>query len=159
MAFEPVTCTVGSQSPNHCVGYETIPFSTASWISCVHGIFLCISIYVCFPGGSDGKESACSVGDLGLVSGLGRSSGGGHGNPLHYSCLENPMHRACRAIVHGVAKSQSDITERLNTHTYMYAHLILYTNRAILCKLLCNVVFTLRYILGIFPHLCIFISF
>ena len=42
-----------------------------------------------FPGGSDGKESACNVGDLGLIPGLGRSSGEGHGNPFHYSCLEN----------------------------------------------------------------------
>ena len=41
-------------------------------------------------GGSDGKESACCAGDLGLISGSGRSSGGGHGNPLQYSCLENP---------------------------------------------------------------------
>ena len=43
-----------------------------------------------FPGGSDDKESTCNVGDLGSVPGLGRSPGGGHGNPLHYSCLENP---------------------------------------------------------------------
>ena len=43
-----------------------------------------------FPGGSDGKESTCNVGDLGSISGLGRSPGGGHGNPLQYSCLENP---------------------------------------------------------------------
>ena len=43
-----------------------------------------------FPGGSDGKESACIAGDLGLISGLGRSSGEGHGNPLQYSCLDNP---------------------------------------------------------------------
>ena len=42
------------------------------------------------PGGSDGKESACNVGDLGLIPELGRSSGGGNGNPLQYSCLENP---------------------------------------------------------------------
>ena len=42
------------------------------------------------PGGSDGKESACNAGDLGLIPGLGRSPGGGHGNPLQYSCLENP---------------------------------------------------------------------
>ena len=41
-------------------------------------------------GGSDGKELACKVGDLGSISGLGRSPGGGHGNPLQYSCLENP---------------------------------------------------------------------
>ena len=43
-----------------------------------------------FPGGSDGKESACNVGDLGLIFGLGRSPGGGHGNPLQYPFLENP---------------------------------------------------------------------
>ena len=41
-----------------------------------------------FPGGSDGKESTCNAGDLGLIPGLGRSPGG-HGNPLQYSCLEN----------------------------------------------------------------------
>ena len=43
-----------------------------------------------FPGGSDSEESACSVGDLDLIPGLGRSPGGGHGNPLQYFCLENP---------------------------------------------------------------------
>ena len=42
------------------------------------------------PGGSDGKESTCNAGDLGLTPGLGKSLGGGHGNPLQYSCLENP---------------------------------------------------------------------
>ena len=44
---------------------------------------------IVFPVGSDGKESACTVGYLGLIPGLGRSPGGGHGNPLQYSCLEN----------------------------------------------------------------------
>ena len=44
-----------------------------------------------FPGGSDGKGSACNAGDLGLIPRLGRSPGGGHGNPLQHSCLENPM--------------------------------------------------------------------
>ena len=47
-------------------------------------------VFVDFPDGSDGKESTCNSGDLGLIPGLGRSSGGGHGNPLHYSCLDNP---------------------------------------------------------------------
>ena len=46
-----------------------------------------------FPGGSGGKESAFNVGDLGLSPGLGRSPGGGLGNPLKSSCLENPMDR------------------------------------------------------------------
>ena len=44
-----------------------------------------------FPGGTDGKASAYSVGDPGLILGLGRSSGEGNGNPLQYSCQENPM--------------------------------------------------------------------
>ena len=46
-----------------------------------------------FPGGSDGKETACNAGDLGLISGLGRSSGDGNGYPLQYSDLENSMDR------------------------------------------------------------------
>ena len=58
-----------------------------------------------------GKESACSAGDPGdnsSVVELGRSPGGGHGNPLQYSCLENPMHRgAWWATMHGVPKSQT----------------------------------------------------
>ena len=45
------------------------------------------------PGGSEGKASACNVGDLGSIPGLGRSPGEGNGNPLQYSCLENPMDR------------------------------------------------------------------
>ena len=58
-----------------------------------------------FPGGSDGKESACSVGDQDLIPGLGRFPGEGNGNPLQYSCLENPMDGgAWLAIAHGVAK-------------------------------------------------------
>ena len=58
------------------------------------------------PGGSDGQQSACNVGDLGSFSGLGRTRGGGHGNPLQYSFLESPTDRgAWQAIVHGVAKN------------------------------------------------------
>ena len=47
--------------------------------------------YMDFPGGSDGKESACNAGDLGLIPGSGSSPGEGNGSPLQYSCLENPM--------------------------------------------------------------------
>ena len=61
-----------------------------------------------FPGGSDGKESACNAGDLSSIPGLGRSPGGGRGNPLQYSCLENPHgQRTWPAAVHGVAKSRT----------------------------------------------------
>ena len=52
-----------------------------------------------FPGGSDGKEPACNAGGLGSLPGSGRSPGERNGNPLQYSCLENPMGRgACWAI-------------------------------------------------------------
>ena len=61
-----------------------------------------------FPGGSDGKESACNAGDLGSIPGLGRSPEEGNGNPLQYSCLGNPMNRrAWQAIVHGATKCQT----------------------------------------------------
>ena len=61
-----------------------------------------------FPGGSDGKESACNAGDLGSIPGSGRSPGEVNGYPLQYSCLEIPMDRgAWPATVHGVAKSQT----------------------------------------------------
>ena len=65
-----------------------------------------------FPGGSDGKEFACIVGDLGSIPGLERSPGGGHGNSLQYSCLENPMDRgALWARVHEVTKSQTGLSD------------------------------------------------
>ena len=58
-----------------------------------HESAIYIHIYPGFPGDSDGKESACSVGDLGLIPGSGRSPGEGNGNPLQYYCLENSMDR------------------------------------------------------------------
>ena len=65
-----------------------------------------------FPGGSDGKESSCNAGDLGLIPLLGRSPGGGHSNPLRYSCLENPMDRgAWWATVHEVTKSRTWLSD------------------------------------------------
>ena len=68
------------------------------------------------PGGAEGKESACNVGDLGSISGSGRSPGERNGNPLQYSCLENSMDRgAWWARVHGVTKSWMQLTL---THKY-----------------------------------------
>ena len=60
-----------------------------------------------FPGGSDGKESACSAGDLGSIPGLGRSPEEGNGYPLQYSGLENSMN----CMVHGVAKSRTRLSD------------------------------------------------
>ena len=66
------------------------------------------SIHQGFLGGLDGKESACNAGDPDSISGLGRSPGGGNGNPLQYSCLEYPVDRgAWQATIHGVAKNQT----------------------------------------------------
>ena len=66
-----------------------------------------------FPSGSVGKESACNAGDQGLIPGLGGSSGEGNGNPLQYSCLENPMDRgAWQATVHGVARVGHDLASK-----------------------------------------------
>ena len=63
-----------------------------------------------FPGGSDGKESACNVGDLGSIPGLGRSLGKGNGNPFQYSCLENPMNRGAW-LAGPWGQKESDTTE------------------------------------------------
>ena len=64
-----------------------------------------------FPGSSAGKDSACNVRDLGLIPGLGRSSGEENGNPLQYSSLENSMDRgAWQAIVHRVTKSRTGLS-------------------------------------------------
>ena len=61
-----------------------------------------------FPGGSEGKQSACNAGDTGSIPDWGRSPGEGNGNPFQYSCLENSMNRgAWWATVHGVTKSQT----------------------------------------------------
>ena len=58
-----------------------------------------------FPGGSVVKNLPANARDMGLIPGLGRSLGGGHGNPLQYSCLENPMDRgAWWVIVHEITK-------------------------------------------------------
>ena len=70
-----------------------------------------------FPGGSDGKESACIVRDLGSIPGSGASPGEGNGNPLQHSRLENSMdRRAWKATVHGVAKNWTRLSE---LHTRM----------------------------------------
>ena len=79
-----------------------------------HILLYCTSLYCIlgFPCSSDGKESAYNAEDRGSIPGLGRSSGGRHGNPLQYSCLKNPTDRkAWWATVHGVAKSQIRLSD------------------------------------------------
>ena len=69
--------------------------------------------------GSDGKESACNAGDLGLIPGSGRSPRGGHGSPLKYSCLENPHGQKSLVGHNPWGRKESDTTKRLSTHTYL----------------------------------------
>ena len=74
-----------------------------------------------FPGGSEDKASACNAGDPSSIPGLGRSPGEGNGNPLQYSCLENPMDRGTwQATIHGVSR-ESDATEQLNYNRKDYS--------------------------------------
>ena len=76
-----------------------------------------------FPGGSDGKESACKAGDSGLIPGLGRSPGEGSGNPLQYSCLQDSMDRgAWQATVHVVAKSRTWLSDYTFNRENTYSH-------------------------------------
>ena len=70
------------------------------------------SLGIGLPGASNGKESVCNVGDLGLIPGLGRSPEGGHDNPLQYSCLENSMDREAWWVTQFMG-SQRDRTEQL----------------------------------------------
>ena len=75
-----------------------------------------MGLHMGFPGGSVVKNPPANAGDTGSIPGLGRSPGGGNGNPLQYSCLGTPMDRgAWQARVHGVEK-EWDATERLNNN-------------------------------------------
>ena len=83
---------------------------------------MCACVCVCvrarvlgFPGGSDGKESACNVGDPGLIPGSGRSPEEGKGYPFPYSCLENPHGQSSLAGYTPLGCKESDTTERLST--------------------------------------------
>ena len=81
------------------------------------GNFICIfyqilQVLMGFPGGSDSKEFACNAGDPCMIPGSGRYPGEGNGNPLQYSCLENPMDRgAWWTTVHVVAKSWTRLSK------------------------------------------------
>ena len=88
------------------------------WLS---NILLCIYTILCgFPGGASGIKPTSNTGNT--IPGLGRSPEGGHGNPLQYSCLENPMDRgAWQTVVHRAAKSQTRL-KWLSMHTPFFMH-------------------------------------
>ena len=107
--------------PRLCLPADVATRGGASfWLLVVHAQSLQLCLSLCnpmdlsplgFPGGTSGKEPACSardIGDSGSIPELGRSPGGGQGIPLQYSCLENPKDiEAWQAIVHKVAKSRT----------------------------------------------------
>ena len=126
-----LSCLLGSvlpSNPGRDLPGRHIPLNSASFF---HRIFSCsfaslfsplvgarviesgsaINAVRGLPQWLSGKESACNAGDPGSIPGAGKSPGGGYGNPLQYSCLENPMDRgAWWATVHGVT-TESDMTE------------------------------------------------
>ena len=100
-----------------------------------------------FPDDSDSKESACNVGDLGSIPGLGRSPGEGNGNPLQYSCLGNPMDRGTWQATGGC--KESDTTDRLTLSLFFfkYVHNLLFLSVRFLrfsCCLVAKSCLTLR---------------
>ena len=109
---EPGTAPPGDDSPRGVSGDPACPQTSGSVDACLPvpggGVTGALMHHWDFPGGSDSKASAYNAGDPGSIPGSGRSPGEGNGNPLQYSCLENPMDReAWWATVHGVAKTQT----------------------------------------------------
>ena len=130
-----------------------------------------------FPGGSDGKESACNVGDLSLIPGSGRSPGEGNGYPFQYSCLENSTDRGVwQATVYGVAKSRTQLSPQvcvqkmiiymhtfyksisiyLHTHTHTQTHMTHNTRHTE--SQICNMPSTLLSILHVLSNLILIIT-
>ena len=95
-----------------------------AWWATVHEVASLIYIYMGFPHGSVGKSSACNAGGPGSIPGLRRSPGEGNGNPLKYSCLENPMDRgAWQATVLGITRVQHDLATKPPTTTTIYIYI------------------------------------
>ena len=110
-AGDPSSTPGSGRSPGEGIGYpiqyswaslmaqlvKNLPAMRETWVQSLGGKIpwrrdrLPTSVFMSFLGGSYGEESACNVGDLGLIPELGRSPGGGNGKPLKYSCLGNPM--------------------------------------------------------------------
>ena len=102
-------------------------FPSAYILKCVHRLFLFIQrdrlptpVFLGFPCGSAGKESTCNAGDLGSIPGLGKSPEEGKGYPLQYSGLENFMD----CIIHGVAKSQTRLSDFHSLHDMVFIKFI-----------------------------------
>ena len=98
-------------------------YSTIFIIIYILYIYIPIYVYIWgFPGGSEGKKSACNTGDLDSIPGLEKSPGGGHGNPFQYSCLENPHEQKSLAGCSPWSHKELDTTEGLSTYVYTHTH-------------------------------------
>ena len=95
--------------------WSTRPSFDCVYINYIVFFKIIITYYLGFPGGSDGEESTCNAGDLGLIPGFGRFPGGGHGNPLQYSCLENPHGQRSLVGYSPRGRKESETTEQLST--------------------------------------------
>ena len=84
-----------------------------------------MTLFLGFPGGSDDKESTYNAGDLSSIPGLKRSPGGGHGNPLQHSCLENPLGQKSLAGYSLWGHKEADTAERLSTAQTLFHREIL----------------------------------
>ena len=85
-----------------------------------------IPVFMGFPSSLDGKESVCNARDLGLIPGLGRPTGGGHGNPLQYSCLENHHGWRSPADYSTWGHKKLNTTEKLSTAQHLIRYLLSY---------------------------------
>ena len=100
-------------------------------------MFFVLILDLGFPGGSDGKESACNMGDLGLIPGSGRFPGEGNGYPFQYSCLENSMGQRSPVGYSPWCCKESDTTERLTLFHY-YSWFMEFTGSSVVKNPLAN---------------------
>ena len=101
-------CDNKPKLPRILLVWNSVQNSSTLKVQSIQIVFDCLCHFLGFLGVSDGKESACNVGDPRLIPGLGRSSVEGNANPLQHSCLENPMDRgAWWATVYIITKSQT----------------------------------------------------
>ena len=116
--------------------WEVVSFPpNPQWNRTPNSVFVQHSLYCLFPGGSEDKASACNAGDLGSIPGLGRSPREGNGNPLQYSCLENPMDRgAWWATAHTVAKSRTRLSD-FTSYCLLYFYMELLMNVLTFCQI------------------------
>ena len=113
-------------------------------LQCIYISYIYLYVCVGFPGGLVGKKSACNTGDtgdVGSIPGSGRSSGGGHSNPLQYSCLENPMDRGpWKVTVHrvtGIWTCQKWLSSSNSIYVCMYTYIQMYLTCSVHVYLYC----------------------